>query len=255
MTAVAKVDLNADMGEGFGRWTLGDDASLMPYVTSSNIACGFHGGDPHIMRRCVQLATDHGTAVGAHVAFPDLIGFGRRRIDVTCQELKDYVTYQVGALLGFAEAQGVKVEHVKPHSAFYKICMVDDDYAHAMAEAIHEIDRNLILLMSGDRVANAASAMGIPYVEEGFVDLEYDEKGDYVPEWPKKHWRPEDVAERALIAARDGVAPLRGGGSMKIQARSLCIHGEADNSAVIAKAVRERLAGEGVDVVPLRELL
>lgn len=255
MTALAKVDLNADMGEGFGRWTLGDDASLMPYVTSSNIACGFHGGDPHIMRRCVQLAADHGAAVGAHVAFPDLIGFGRRRIDITCRDLKDYVTYQVGALIGFAAACGVKVEHVKPHSAFYKICMVDDDYAHAMAEAVREIDRDLILLMSGDRVAKAAAAVGVPYVEEGFIDLEYDEKGDYVPEWPKREWRPQDVAERALRLARDGVIVLRGGGTKEIPARSMCVHGETDGAAAIAKAVRGRLAEAGVDVVPLRELL
>ena len=202
------MDLNADMGEGFGRWTLGDDAALMPLVTSTNIACGFHGGDPHIMRECVGLAKKHGVAIGAHVALPDLIGFGRRRIDITCQELKDYVMYQVGALMGFASAHGLELQHVKPHSAFYMLCVTDDAYALALAEAVRDLDRDLILLMSGERVAAAARTVGIRFVEEGFVDLTYDEDGHYVPEWPKCLWRPEDVAARAVQLATDGTVAV-----------------------------------------------
>jgi len=255
VAALTKVDLNADMGEGFGRWTLGDDAALMAHVSSSNIACGFHGGDPHIMRECVGLAEAHGVAIGAHVAFPDLIGFGRRRMDITGQELKDYVMYQVGALMGFAASRGLAVEHVKPHSAFYMLCMTEDAYALAFAEALRDLDQGLILLMSGEKVAAAARDVGIPFVEEGFIDLAYDEGGNYVPEWPKKNWRPDDVADRAVQLATHGTVALRGGKAMALQARSMCVHGESENAAAIAKAVRDRLAGAGIEVVPLRQLI
>src|SRR5437899_11069737 len=135
----AKIDINADMGESYGRWTLGHDADLMPFLSSANIACGYHGGDPHVMRTTVRLAKKHGVAIGAHVSFPDLIGFGRRRMDVSPQELKDYVTYQVGALQGFATAEGARVEHVKPHGMLYVMCSQDRTYAESMAETVKEL--------------------------------------------------------------------------------------------------------------------
>lgn len=246
------LDINADMGESFGRWILGDDAALMPHVTSANVACGFHAGDPHIMRRVVRLALQHKVGIGAHVAFPDLVGFGRRRLDVTPQELKDMVAYQVGALMGLARAEGARIEHVKPHSAVYRVCMLDDAYARAMAEAVAEIDRRIILLMSGERVARAARALGVPYVEEALIDLEHDEQGGYIPEWPKRSWDPDRVAARAVMVARERRLPLRGGGFLPAAAGSVCIHGDADNATEVAQAVRRRLEEAGIAVAPLR---
>lgn len=250
-----KMDINADMGESFGRWTLGNDAELMPYLTSANIACGYHGGDPHVMRASVRLAKRHGVAVGAHVSFPDLLGFGRRRMAVSAQELKDYVTYQVGALMGFAAAEGVKVEHVKPHGALYVMCTQDDEYATAVVEAMKGLGHGLILLLTGERVAQAAQRAGVPFVMEGYVDLDYDVDGNLILERPKTARDPNEVAERAVLLARDGKVPVRGGGTFALTARSVCVHGDAANAPAVAKAVRERLGQAGVEAVPLRALL
>src|SRR5205807_5971176 len=142
-----KVDLNADMGESYGRWTLGDDAALMPHLTSANIACGFHGGDPHVMRHTVALAVEHGVGIGAHVALPDLIGFGRRRMAISPDELRDYVTYQAGALSAFADARGARLQHVKPHGSLYAMIVEDAGYARAVCEATADLGRGVILLM------------------------------------------------------------------------------------------------------------
>jgi 5-oxoprolinase (ATP-hydrolysing) subunit A len=249
------IDINADMGEGFGRWILGNDAALMPHVTSANIACGFHAGDPHIMRECVRLAKVHGVGVGAHVGFLDLMGFGRRRTDLTPSQLRDHVVYQVGALIGFALVEGVRVEHVKPHSALYKLCMENTEYAEALAGALEELDSNLILLLSGEIAERAASRAGLRFIGEGFIDLDYDENGAYVPEWPKRSWPPERVAERALLLAHERKITLRNGARVAVSADSVCIHGDADNAAQVAQTVRHRLEQEGVEVVPLRKIL
>ena len=185
----AKIDINADMGESYGRWTLGNDAELMPFLSSANIACGYHGGDPHVMRNTVRLARKHGVAIGAHVSFPDLIGFGRRRMDISPQELKDYVTYQAGALQAFAVAEGARVEHVKPHGMLYVMCSQDETYAIAMAEAVKELDGGLILLLTGELWAAAAKRVGVPFVMEGYVDLDYDAQGQLILERAKKSRR------------------------------------------------------------------
>src|SRR5207253_9376920 len=154
---------NADMGESFGRWALGDDASLMPHLTSANIACGFHGGDAHVMRQTVALAAEHGVGIGAHVGLPDLIGFGRRRMARSADELRDYVTYQAGALAAFAEARGARLQHVKPHGSLYAMIVDDAGYARAVCEATAELGGEVILLMPPD-VADAAAEAGIRFV-------------------------------------------------------------------------------------------
>jgi UPF0271 protein len=214
-----KIDINADMGESYGRWILGNDGELMPLLSSANIACGYHGGDPHVMRGTVRLAKKHGVGIGAHVSFPDLIGFGRRRMDISPQELKDYVTYQTGALQAFAAAEGARVEHVKPHGMLYVTCTRDATYAEAMAEAVKELPGGLIL------------------------------------ERAKKARDPDVVAARAVTLATDGKVPIRDGGWLPLAARSICVHGDADNAPAIARAVRERLVKAGVEVTPLRALL
>ncbi len=251
----ARIDINADMGESYGRWTLGNDAELMPYLTSANIACGFHGGDPGVMRETVRLAKHYRVGIGAHVALPDLLGFGRRRMAISPQELKDYVVYQVGALMGFAAAEGAKVEHVKPHGALYVMCSENDEYAEALVRAIKELKAELILLLTGERVRRVAEHYGVAFVTEGYIDLDYNDQGELILERAKKARDPQEVAQRALMLAIDGKVPVRGGGALRLEARSVCIHGDAPNAPAIAKAVREGLEHAGVETVPLRELI
>ena len=143
------IDLNADMGESFGRWTLGNDEALMPHLTSANIACGFHGGDPHVMRRTVALALEHGVGIGAHVGLPDLLGFGRRRMAVSAAELRDYVLYQAGAMQAFADAAGASMQHVKPHGVMYTMVQEDGELAQAVADAVAEVGADVILMLAG----------------------------------------------------------------------------------------------------------
>jgi UPF0271 protein len=249
-----RIDINADMGESYGRWTLGDDAGLMPFLTSANVACGYHGGDPHVMRATVRLAREHGVGVGAHVALPDLLGFGRRAMALSPDDLKDYVTYQVGALMAFAAAEGVTVRHVKPHGALYVMCSQDARYAEAVVGALAELDRELILLLSGESVAAAAQAAGVPFVAEGYIDLDYDAKGDLVIERVKRTRDPGATAERAVLLAREGRVPTPGG-TIPLAAESVCVHGDAPNAVAIARAVRQALERAGVDVVPLATLV
>src|SRR6478736_5840981 len=180
-----RIDLNADMGESYGRWTLGDDEALMPLLTSANIACGFHAGDPHVMRKTVELALEHGVGIGAHVSFPDLIGFGRRRMAATPEEVADYVVYQAGALAAFVEAAGGRLQHVKPHGALYTTIADSEKHAEAVAGAVASLGGDLILLMP-PVVAPAAAAAGVPFVPEGYVDLDYDAAGKLVLERAKR---------------------------------------------------------------------
>lgn len=249
-----KVDINADMGESYGRWTLGNDAALMPFLTSANIACGFHGSDPSVMRATVRLAKQHGVGIGAHVGLPDLMGFGRRRIEISPQELKDYVLYQVGALRGFASAEGTKVEHVKPHGALYVMCTQEDRYAQAVVEATKELGNNLILLLSSERVASAAKRAGVPFVWEAYIDLDYNPDGTIILERAKKPRDPGQVAARAVTVAKERKVPIRDGGWFPLAANSVCVHGDGANAAEIARTVREQLTAAGVTVVPLREI-
>src|SRR5881628_2073905 len=187
----SRVDLNADMGESFGRWTLGNDESLMPHLTSANIACAFHGGDPHVMRRTVALALEHGVGIGAHVGLPDLIGFGRRRMAVSPEEIQDYLLYQAGALRAFVEAAGGRLQHVKPHGALYTMIVDSPEYAQAAARGVASLGSDVILLMP-PAVAEAAAGAGVPFVAEGYVDLDYDAAGKLVLERAKRVRDPVD---------------------------------------------------------------
>jgi UPF0271 protein len=248
-----KVDLNADMGESYGRWTLGDDDALMPYLTSANIACGFHGGDPHVMHRTVALAVEHGVGIGAHVAFPDLIGFGRRRMAASPEEIRDYVVYQAGALRAFAEAAGARLQHVKPHGALYTTIVDSAEHAQAVADAVAQLGPDVILLMPPE-VGPAAARAGVPFVPEGYVDLDYDSGGKLVLERAKQRRDPEGTAERALRLVRDHRVPTVDGGDLELDVESICVHGDAPNAPEIASAIRRALDGAGVELVPLAEL-
>jgi UPF0271 protein len=250
-----RIDVNADMGESYGRWTLGNDAELMPFLSSANVACGYHAGDPHVMRSTVRLAKKYGVGIGAHVSFPDLMGFGRRRMLISPQELKDYVTYQVGALQAFAASEGARVEHVKPHGMLYVMCSQDQIYAEAMAECIKELGGGLVLLLTGEIWASAARRVGVPHVMEGYIDLDYDAQGQLILERAKQARDPEQVASRAVALATEAKVPVRDGGWLPLPARSVCVHGDAANAPAIARAVREHLVKAGVEVVPLRALV
>jgi UPF0271 protein len=250
---VSRMDLNADMGESYGRWVLGDDEALMPYLTSANIACGFHGGDPHVMHRTVKLALENNVAIGAHVALPDLIGFGRRRMGVSPDEIQDYVLYQAGAIKAFAEAAGGRLQHVKPHGALYTTIVDDPELAHATAEAIAQLGPDVILLMPPS-VAPAAKAAGVPFVAEGYVDLDYDRHGKLVLERVKQLREPAEMGKRAVRLAQDSTAPTIDGGELKLEVESICVHGDAPNAPAIAQAIRRALDDAGIELAPLAEL-
>jgi UPF0271 protein len=247
------VDLNADMGESYGRWTLGDDRALMPFLTSANIACGFHGGDPHVMRATVALAIDHGVGVGAHVSFPDLIGFGRRQMAASAAEIQDYVVYQAGAIRAFAEAAGGRLQHVKPHGALYTSIVGDPELAHAAAEAVGTLGADVILLMP-PAVGQAARDAGVPFVPEGYVDLDYDASGRLVLERVKQVRDPDVMGEKAVRLVRDGRISTVDGGELELQVESICVHGDAPNAPAIARAIRRRLEDAGIELAPLAEL-
>jgi UPF0271 protein len=248
-----RADLNADMGESFGRWTLGDDAALMPHLSSANIACGFHGGDPHVMRRTVALALEHGVGIGAHVALPDLIGFGRRRLAVSAEELRDYVIYQAGALEAFADAEGGRLQHVKPHGALYAMIVDDDEYARAVCDAVSALGPDVILLMP-PAVGEAAAAAGVPFVPEGYVDLDYDAAGKLVLERVKQVRDPQQMGDKAVRLLREGKVRTIDGADLEFEVESICVHGDAPNAPEIAAAIRAALAKAGVEVAPLAEL-
>jgi 5-oxoprolinase (ATP-hydrolysing) subunit A len=247
----SNVDLNADMGESFGRWTLGNDEALMPHLTSANIACGFHGGDPHVMRRTVALALEHDVGIGAHVALPDLLGFGRRRLAVSPVELRDYVLYQAGAMVAFADAAGSRLQHVKPHGALYTMAQGDPALAEAVADAVAELGDGVILLLAGKTVADAAQAAGVPFVPEGYVDLDYAGDGSLVIERVKQVRDPEAMAAKAVRLVTEGKVETLEGTDLELEARSICVHGDAPNAPEIAAALRRALEEAGIPLVPL----
>jgi len=245
------IDLNSDMGESYGRWNLGNDADLMEVITSANIACGWHGGDPAVMRTTVDMAVERGVGIGAHVGLPDLLGFGRRRMQVTPDEIYDYCMYQSGALRAFAEASGGRLQHVKPHGAFYVMCAADPELASALIQAVKALGDGVVLFGMGEIEPDLAEQAGVGYIREGYVDLNYNNQGNLVLERNKGAWDPEEVARRAVrLATRAEVGTVEGD-SLLLAVRTICIHGDAPNSGEIARTVRERLEEAGVKIAPI----
>jgi 5-oxoprolinase (ATP-hydrolysing) subunit A len=255
MSVATTVDVNVDMGESFGRWKLGDDAGIMPFISSASIACGFHAGDPGTIRATVRAAVQNGLQIGAHVALPDLLGFGRRRMAVAPHELHDYVLYQIGALKAFVDAEGGSLGHVKPHGALYAMCSADPELAGAVAEATAAVDRDLLLLLLSDDVAPAVREHDVRLVTEAFPDLDYNPDGSLIIEAVKRPWDPERVAARALRVAREGRIDASDGSELAVTAQSMCLHGDAPNAVDVARTVRERLDDAGVQVLSLREII
>lgn len=255
MNELRAIDVNVDMGESFGRWSFGDDASLMPYISSANIACGYHAGDPGAMRRTVASAVEHHLQIGAHVALPDLLGFGRRAMKVSPDDLTDYCTYQIGALAAFVAAEGGNLAHVKPHGALYAMCAQDAELAEAVARSIAEIDSGLVLLALRDDHAEAVEKHGVRLVTESFVDLDYDGDGNLLIEAVKQAWDPAEVAERAVRVARERKVGTKDGSDLAVDSPTICLHGDAPNAVEVVRTVKARLEGEGIAVTPLAKLL
>lgn len=246
------IDLNADLGEGFGRWQLTDDDALLSIVTSANVACGFHAGDPSTMRRVCALAAERGVRIGAQVSYRDLAGFGRRAMDVPPRELADEIAYQIGALEIFARAAGTRVAYVKPHGALYNRCVHDAAQAAAVAEGVTLAAGGPlpVLGLPGSRLHEAARAAGLPVVGEAFADRAYTAAGTLVPrgEPGAVVSDPGTVVKRALDFAREGAVTSVDGQRIDVEVRSLCLHGDTPGAAGLAHRVRRELAGAGVRV-------
>lgn len=248
---VAAIDLNSDLGESFGTWKLGDDEAMLDIVSSANIACGFHAGDPSTLRRVCQAAADGNVTIGAQVSYPDLVGFGRRFIEMDPQELRDAVLYQLGALDGFAQVAGTGVGYVKPHGALYHACITHPEQAEAVAAAAHEYDPSMAVLGApGSHLLAVADALGMEQVAEAFADRAYLPDGRLVP-------RTHDgavltdadlVSRRAVSIAVDHEVIAVDGTRVEVRARSICIHGDTPGAVGLARAVRAGLEAASVGI-------
>ncbi|MEV7085812.1 5-oxoprolinase subunit PxpA [Streptomyces sp. NPDC093085] len=252
---LVSTDLNCDIGEGFGRWRMPADAELMELVTTVNVAAGFHAGDPSTLRATVDLAAGHGLDIGAHVALPDLVGFGRRRMEISAQEAYDLALYQIGAVAGFARAAGTTLTHVKPHGALYVMASTDRALAEAIARATAAVGPALRLFLLDARFAEPVlAAYGVRVEPEGFPDLAYAPDGGLVLERTKEPRPPELVARRAVRMATGHTVEATDGSAVPVHARTLCLHSDAPDAAATARAVREALAAHDVAVRPLSAL-
>ncbi len=249
------IDLNCDMGESFGAYTIGADEALMSSITSANIACGLHAGDPLVMDRTVALAKKHGVAVGAHPGFPDLAGFGRRNMNLTPQEIEDSILYQVGALAAFCRANGVALVHVKTHGALYNMAANNPAMAVSIARGIARFDRQLVMvgLASSEAMAHAAAGEGLPYAREAFADRVYNPDGTLqsrqIP--GSLITDPNRAAQQALVITR-GYVLAHDGTRVPIEAQTICLHGDNPAAPANAEAVRAALKSAGVAVKSLR---
>lgn len=247
------IDLNSDLGEGYGAWRMGDDAAMLEVVSSANIACGFHAGDPAGMLRTLRAAAERGVAVGAHVSYPDRVGFGRRDMDIAPGDLTADVVYQIGALAGLAAAAGTTVRYVKPHGALYNRIAVDAVQGAAVIAALKAVDPSLVLMgLAGAPILDQARAAGVAVVAEAYADRAYTPAGHLVPrrETGAVLHDAAAIAERMLRLATAGVIEAIDGSLIRIEAQSICVHGDSSGAVAIAREVRGRLEAAGVAVAP-----
>ncbi|MDK2917856.1 MAG: 5-oxoprolinase (ATP-hydrolyzing) subunit [Candidatus Petromonas sp.] len=248
------VDLNCDLGESFGRYTLGNDERVLDYVTSVNIACGFHAGDPVVMEKTVKMALEKGVAIGAHPGYPDLMGFGRRNMDISIEEARAYIIYQVGALKSFVEAYGGKLQHVKPHGALYNTAAKNYELARALTEAVYDIDSELIFVALSNSIAvKAAKDTGLRVANEVFADRAYNKDGTLVSrkvEGSVIH-DTELCKHRVQRMIKEGKVATMYGEDIDIKADSICIHGDNVKALEFAQGLRESLLKEEIKLEPL----
>lgn len=250
------IDFNCDMGESFGMYKMGFDEEVIKHITSANIACGFHAGDPMWMNHTVKLAEDNNVAIGAHPAFPDLNGFGRRNMSLTPDEVKNDLKYQIGALQAFTS--GKKLQHVKPHGAMYNMAVNDEDLARAICESILEVDPDMILLaLAGSRWVEIAEDMGLRVAREIFADRALNPDGTLV-----SRSKPgsvihdiEEVVENSLKMVTEGKARAITGDEIEVQADSLCLHGDTPGAVDMAKSLKIALEREGVEIKPVGTII
>jgi 5-oxoprolinase (ATP-hydrolysing) subunit A len=249
------IDLNCDMGESFGAWTMGQDADVLAHVSSANIACGFHAGDPATMRRTVEAAVAHGVAIGAHPSLPDLAGFGRREMRVSADETYAMTLYQIGALAAIARAAGAQLHHVKPHGALYNMAAKDRALADAIAGAVRDFDDKLILVgLAGSELPRAGETAGLAVAHEAFADRRYESDGSLMAR-SKAGAVIDDVetavAQAVSIAARGEVEGANG--TLRVRADTICVHGDRTDAAAFARRLREALETAGIAVAMLRK--
>lgn len=234
------ININCDMGESFGLYKMGDDEAIMPYITEANVACGFHGSDPNHMKKTVDLAKTHGVKVGAHFSLPDLAGFGRREMKIGREEMANIVTYQIGALKGFLKAADLELSHMKPHGALYGMASREEHIAHAICDACKTYGVPMFGL-SGTLHEEVYTARGLKFVPEFFADLDYDDTGKLLITREHPKLDPNVVAEKALLAVRDGIVVSTSGVEVAVKAETICIHSDTPNVIDIAQAVRNAL--------------
>ncbi|MBQ6507054.1 MAG: 5-oxoprolinase subunit PxpA [Clostridia bacterium] len=247
------IDLNADLGESFGRYTLGMDEKIMEVISSANIACGFHAGDPMVMERTVRLAAEAGIAIGAHPGFPDLMGFGRRNMAVSPEEARAYILYQLGALDAFLRPMGIRMRHVKPHGALYNMAAADEQLARAICGAVKDFDPELRLVgLSGSLLIRAAEKTGLRAISEVFADRSYEADGSLVSRRkPGAIISDEREALRRVIRmVKEGKVKAINGEEIAIRAESVCVHGDGEKALLFAKSIREALTANDIQVSP-----
>lgn len=247
------IDLVADLGEGFGDWRMGDDAALLDVLTSANIACGFHAGDPRIMDATVAACVARGISVGAHPSFPDLVGFGRRAMDLTAHEVRTDVTYQLGALQAFAAAHGTRVAHLAPHGRLGNLVATRADYAQAVVDAVTSVDPSLVVLAQDGELATAARAAGLAVGIVGIADRAYEDDGTLVPRsQPGAVLHDADeIAARTVRMVVEGVIESRTGALVPVEADTVLLHGDNGDAVETARRIRRALEDAGVTIAPL----
>lgn len=252
------IDLNCDLGESFGNYKCGMDEEILPYITSANVACGFHASDPVVMQKTVGAAKKQGVAVGAHPGFPDLVGFGRRNMTLSCPEITAIVEYQIGALWAFCKANGLKLQHVKPHGALYNMAAKDEKMAAAVCEGIAAVDTGLILLAPAfSQMAKAAKSFGLSCAMEVFADRAYEEDGSLVPRSKPGAMieNQEEAIKRVLQMVKKGTVTVITGKEIEVQADSVCIHGDSPQALAFAKEIHGALMDEGITLVSLEQVI
>jgi len=234
------VVINCDMGEAFGLYRMGDDEAIMPLITVANVACGFHASDPVVMHRTVRLARQHGVKVGAHPSFPDLQGFGRREMKIPRAELADIIVYQVGALKGFLDAEGMALNHIKPHGVLYGMAARREEVAHAVCDAA-DVFGVPLFGMAGTLHEKVYTARGLSFVSEFYADLEYDDSGGLIITREHHAVDPKTAAERCVRAVEEGKVASTAGNDVPVRAEAVCVHSDTPNAVDIATAVKEAL--------------
>ncbi|MBM7702444.1 5-oxoprolinase subunit PxpA [Metabacillus iocasae] len=249
---MVKVDLNCDLGESFGAYTIGNDEEILRYVTSANIACGFHAGDPSVMRKTVKLALEHHVAIGAHPGFPDLAGFGRRNMAVSPEEAHDFVMYQIGALSAFVQAEGGALHHVKPHGALYNMAAVDASLSEAIAQAVYRVNPDVILYgLAGGELVKAGEKVGLRVASEVFADRTYQEDGTLTSRrLPNALITDDEEAVKQVVRmVKEGKVLTQQGKDISIQADTVCIHGDGAHALAFARHINNVLREEKIEII------